>query len=187
MLLNGSRKEIFVPPWDTPTTINLVLLFFCRYCHDVSLCRQSHDVRLSLSIMSGRQDMKHSSQDFSQVMKSAIELASFFQDADTEQRNVIKGYFKTCIPDLVSNDPGIELEQGSKNQRQKAGDALAGKVTNEDDFFIAASDIPNRVAKKKTKRHLIATRKLEQCGNNKELAARELNISLRTFYRWLED
>jgi DNA-binding NtrC family response regulator len=137
--------------------------------------------------MSEGQDMKHSTQDFSQVMKSAIELASFFQDADAEQRNVIKGYFKTCIPDLVSNNPGMELEQGSKNKRQKVEDSLAGKMTNEDDFFIAARDTPNRVEKKKNKRYLIATRTLEKCSNNKELAAKELNISLRTFYRWIED
>ena len=137
--------------------------------------------------MSERQDMKHSTQAFSQVMKGAIELASFFQDADTEQRNVIKGYLKTCIPDLVSNNPGMELEQGSKKKRQKLEDSLVGKVTNEDDFSIAARDTPNRVEKKKNKRYLIATRKLEQYSNNKELAAKELNISLRTFYRWLED
>lgn len=132
--------------------------------------------------------MNHSNATFNEAMLRAIDLAAFFQNADSAQRNVIKGYLYTCVPELVATK--VPLREASPILNADQNDkSFATPVYSmgKEDGFDSATNLTSRILKNRDKKRLKAVRALAECGNDKKIAARRLGVTLRTFYRWLED
>lgn len=115
--------------------------------------------------------MKHTIEDFNDVMRYAIDLAEYYRTAKTPHRKILKEYLSECLTDVpVDTLPAARQENAFFAQNQ-----TESPLSN------------SRVLRKKLKRHARAVEELKICGNDKSIAAKNLGVSLRTFYRWLED
>ena len=132
--------------------------------------------------------MNHSTANFNEAILRAIDLAAFFQNADSAQRNVIKSYLHTCVPELAMTKMSM-LEANPSLNADQADKSFTTSVysTGEEDNFNGATSSTNRILKNRNKKRLKAVRELAACGNDKKIAARRLGVTMRTFYRWLED
>ena len=117
------------------------------------------------------QKMKYAVEEFNLAMRHAIDLAEYYRTAKSPHREVLQQYLSVCLTDVASD--------------------LSLKANKEENFFaleqVSAPLQGSRVPRKKIKRHQRALEELEACGNDKHVAAKNLGISLRTFYRWLDD
>ena len=115
--------------------------------------------------------MKYAVEEFNLAMRHAIDLAEYYRTAKSSHREVLQQYLSVFLTDVSSD--------------------LSPVASKEENFFshdqVSAPLQGSRVSRKKIKRQQRALEVLEACGNDKYVAAQNLGISLRTFYRWVDE
>ena len=114
--------------------------------------------------------MKHTVEEFNDAMRYAIDLAEYYRTAKSPHREIIHQYLSACLTD--------ERHDFSPEASQQHRSIVHEPIVN--------SSNGSRVSRKKLKRYSRALEELKACGNDKYTAAKNLGVSSRTFYRWLE-
>ena len=123
--------------------------------------------------------MKYAVEEFNLAMRHAIDLAEYYRTAKSSYREVLQQYLSVLLTDVSSDlGPVASKEENFFDHEQVSAPLQSSRVSRMQS---------SRVSRKKIKRHQRALEELEACGNDKYVAAKNLGISLRTYYRWLDE